>query len=137
MDKTLASRFKGRGRYAVIAAVALIGILMLSFSGGGDDEEIEKDALAEYREQMEKEISELCESVDGVGGCRVFITFARGETNTYKGSAVIETKPPLVMGVSIVCEGGDSERVKSELVRMICAVFDIGANRVAVMKLNS
>ena len=137
MDNSIVSRLKGKGKYAAIAVVALLGILLLSLSGGGGDDAPEKDALIEYRERMESEVSELCESVDGVGRCRVFITFARGEASTYKGSTVIETRPPLVMGVTVVCEGGDSERVKGELVRMICAMFDIGTNRVAVMKLNS
>ena len=137
MDNAFLARLKGKGRYAVIASLALLGILLLSLSGGSGEKEAEKDALTEYRERMESEVSELCESVDGVGRCRVFITFARGEANTYKGSTVIETKPPLVLGVSVVCDGGDSERVRGELVRMICAAFDIGTNRVAVMKLNS
>ena len=138
MDNVRFAYLKGRGRYILIALAAIVGVLLISFSGGSDEDyKEENDSLEIYREKLESELGALCASVDGVGRCRVFITFARGEANSFKGSAVVETKPPLVMGVSVVCDGGDSERVKSELVRMICAMFDVGTNRVAVMKLNS
>ena len=138
MDNAWFVYLKGKGRYVAIALVALLGIVLLAFSGSGEEVKDDgKDSLEEYRSRLESELSSLCASVDGVGRCKVFITFARGEANSYKGSTVIETRPPLVMGVSVVCDGGDSERIKSELVRMICAAFDIGTNRVAVMKLNS
>ena len=93
--------------------------------------------LDEYREQLESEVAALCSSVSGVGKCRVFITFERGAASTYRGSSVIETKPPLVLGVSVVCSGGDSDRVRSELTDMLTALFSIGSNRVSVLKLNS
>ena len=63
------------------------------------------------------------------------ITFERGEERTYKGSQIIETKPPRVLGVSVLCEGGASDRVRAEITEMLCALFDIGANRVSVLPL--
>ena len=110
-------------------------MLFLSYESSGGESSLNTDS--EYEEKLESEIEKLCSSVDGVGKCRVFITFKRGEQNTYKGSNLIETKPPEVLGVTVVCRGGDSEAVKQELSEMLSALFDIGYNRIAIMKLNS
>jgi stage III sporulation protein AG len=55
----------------------------------------------------------------------------------YKGSSVVERKPPKVKGVTIACRGADSDGVRSQLTEMMTALFDIGSNRVAILKLNS
>ena len=115
----------------LIAGFALLGIFLVIISssvGRGDSKSTSEQALTleEYKAQLEGEIESLCSDVAGVGRCRV-----------YKGSAVTETKPPKVMGVTVICKGGDSDSVKRELSEMICALFDIGYNRVAILKLNS
>ena len=93
--------------------------------------------LGEYKERTEGELESLCHSVSGVGRCRVYLTLARGEKNSYKGSTVIETKPPEVLGVTVICDGGDKDSVRLALVDMLTALFNIGSNRVAILKLNS
>ena len=138
MDKsTLFSLIKGKKAILPIILLAL-GVLLLILSttahGTSEDEEI---TLEEYKEMLEEELGDLCSQVEGVGKCRVFVTLERGEQKVYKGSSVTETRPPRVMGVSIVCRGSESDRVRMELVNMICALFDIGSNRVAILKLNS
>ena len=102
---------------------------------GGDDDSPADDSLSQYKEALEKELSELCSRVDGVGKCYVTLSFERGEQNSYKGSSLIETKPPRVLGVIVVCRGADSDYVKSKITDMMCALLDIGSNRVSVMKL--
>ena len=130
---------KENKRIILIALFALVGIffVIISSSSGGDEVEKKEITLDEYMELLEAEIESLCSDVDGVGSCRVFITFERGVQDTYKGSNIIESKPPRVLGVTVVCRGGDSDAVRSSVTEMICALFDIGYNRVAVLKLNS
>jgi hypothetical protein len=96
-----------------------------------------EQTLDEYKESLEGKIESLCSDVSGVGKCRVFITFERGVQNSYKGSTVTETKPPKVLGVTVICKGGEIDSVKKAISDMICALFDIGYNRVAVLQLNS
>ena len=123
---------------ALLILLGLILILSSSFSGDAKNKNRnETVTLDEYKERLEEEIRELCSSVDGVGKCRVTVTFERGEQNVYKGSSVIETKPPRVQGISVVCRGADSDRVRIELTELLTALFDIGSNRVAILKLNS
>ena len=118
-----------------------VGVFLIFFSGSACTESVSSDSggtsLEEYKERTERELESLCHSVSGVGRCRVYLTLLRGEKNSYKGSTVIETKPPEVLGVTVICDGGDRDSVKLALVDMLTALFNIGSNRVAILKLNS
>lgn len=118
----------------------VLGIIMLIFSSSvfsDENEEQKAEELVEYKAKLELELAEVCSSVSGVGRCKVTVSFERGEERIYKGSLLIESKPPKVMGVAVVCRGADSDKVRGEIVNIMCALFDIGANRVTVSKLNS
>ena len=113
-------------------------MLIFSASGGQKTQKSENyDSLAEYKESLETELARLCSSVEGVGKCTVTVSFERGEEKLYKGSTLIETKPPRVMGITVVCRGADSDSVRASLTAMLSSLFDIGSNRVSVLKLNS
>ncbi len=124
-----------------IAVLVGLGLFLIIFSSAVSDgktkEEKREITLEEYKEGLEAELASLCADVSGVGKCRVFITFERGAQDTYKGSYVIETKPPKVAGVTVICRGGANDSVRAELTDMICALFGVGSNRVAILKLNS
>ena len=142
MGKGIVKYAKENKKVVIIAAFAILGILLVivSSSVGKDGATFDTSAemtLEEYKEGLEAEIESLCSDVAGVGRCRVFITFERGAQNSYKGGSVTETKPPKVLGVTVICSGGNSDSVRAELSDMLCALFDIGYNRVAILKLNS
>ncbi len=141
MDKRFLEYVKANKKILIIFALVILGLIFIAASGtgnsGGEEKATAQLSLDEYRERLEEELASLCSEVDGVGRCRVFITFDKGAQSTYKGTALIETKPPHVSGVTVVCRGGDSDRVKSELSKMITALFGIGSNRVAILKLNA
>ena len=123
-----------------IIVIFVLGILLLVFSSSHVSDEnvtVENEDLNSYKERLEAELSEVCSSVKGVGRCKVTVTFERGEERVYKGSSLIESRPPKVLGVTVVCKGADSDSVRAEIVDMMSALFDIGANRIAVLKLNS
>ena len=132
---------KNNKRSIVLLLLLVFGIGMLLFaSSEGSDTGAEsdgEDALTVYKERLESELSDICSSVAGVGRCRVTVTFERGEERVYKGSSLIESRPPRVMGVTVICKGADSDAVRREIVGMMSALFDIGTNRIAVLKLNS
>ena len=131
-----------RNKKIIIAVLLLtVGILLIFSSSIGNQgkktSETREMSLDEYRAELEKQVASICSSVEGVGECKVFITLERGEQSVYKGSAVIETKPPRVLGVSVVCRGAESDLTRRRLTEMLTAIFDIGSNRVAILKLNS
>ena len=118
--------------FALILALALLLVFSLYNDTGSEGA---KTALSEYESLLENQISTLCSSVKGVGKCKIEISFESGEENVYKGGALIETKPPRVLGVAVVCEGGDNASVRGELTDLLTALFDIGTNRVKILKL--
>jgi hypothetical protein len=67
----------------------------------------------------EEKIKSLCMSVDGVGECRV--------TLTYEGECVA--------GIVVLCDGGDRVSVQKRLSDMLVTLYDIGYNRVRIDRL--
>ena len=130
-----------KNKKAVFLVLLLVlGVLLISLSSSpyeAEKEEKSTESLREYKARLEDELGQVCSSVKGVGKCRVTLTFESGEERIYKGSTLIELKPPKVMGVTVVCKGADSDEVRAEIVGMMSALFDIGTNRIAVLKLNS
>ena len=132
--------FKEKYRLIFVVLVAAVGVALVLFSlGGTKEEKAEKSSqsLAEYKAELERELESACSSIRGVGRCEVIVTFSRGAENTYKGTNLIESKPPEVMGVSVICEGADSDEVRAGIVGMMSSLFSIGTNRVSVMKLKT
>ena len=125
----------------IILSLLVFGIFLIVFSSAPaasqSNSSVGAESLQEYKTRLEGELVELCSSVSGVGKCRVTVSFSHGGENTYKGSMLVESKPPRVMGVTVVCKGGDSDVVRAQIVDMMSSLFDIGANRIAVLKLNS
>ncbi len=140
LPDNLFNKLKSKKGILLLCVIGLIGLIFVliptqnnsdgGISNGGQ-------TLPEYKAELEGELVNMCERVSGVGRCRVMVTFERGEENTYKGSLLTESKPPRVLGVTVICTGGDSQSVKGALTEMLCALFDIGANRVAIMKLEN
>lgn len=109
-----------RGRRLVLL-FAVVGLLLLvlggviSRGGTGADEGVatENDPV--------REIEQLCASVEGVGECRVALSYAAdGRT---------------VSSVAVVCEGGDSITVRHRLTEMLSSFYGIGYHRVSVEKM--
>ncbi len=129
----LVTFFKEKKKIALILLLVSLGLMLVALSSVTSDDVADQESLSEYKEELEERLEKLCSEVDGVGKCTVMVTFSRGEENTYKGSQLTESKPPKVLGVTVVCDGGESSAVKARLSQMLCALFDIGANRVAVL----
>ena len=123
----------------IILAMVAVGVLLLSVPSAdtAENSTVATDDLAEYKLRLENELADTCSSVAGVGRCRIMITFERGAENVYKGSQLVESSPPQVSGVTVVCDGGASSAVKSTLTEMISALFGIGKNRIAVLELKN
>lgn len=126
---------KGDKRKILIAALLALGLILMLFSArDGTETEDGADTLAKYKRELEEDLSELCSSIDGVGRCEVRVTFSEGARAEYKGTSKVSETPPKVQGVSIVCDGGAKADVRAAITNCITAMFDIGANRVAVAK---
>ena len=119
----------------LILAILGIVLILLSLPSEKSEAAAESGTLEEYKRKLEDELAELCSSVEGAGRCKVSVSFSEGAKSEYRGTNKISETPPRVQGVTIVAEGGSNPKVKSALTECITAMFDIKANRVAVLEM--
>ena len=122
MGNAFLSVMRRNKKILAVALIAVLGIALILASSHAEREETEKEekiTLDSYKKTLEGEIESLCSAVEGVGKCKVVISFERGEQTVYKGSSVIEIKPPEIKGVIIACRGADNDEVRLQLVDMM------------------
>ena len=136
--------------------------LFFFFSGGGTDEKSADKNIDfyEYSEALRSELESTLSRVSGVGKCTVFLTFSDGgetvyaydedyresEGGTLSGNRtyvlissradglILKVCVPSVAGVAVICEGGDSARVKSDVTEILSGTLGISASRISVKK---
>lgn len=114
-DKSFFEFMKSSDKAPRLALFIIIGVLLIligSFSLGGNSR------------SEEKRVEELCSMIDGVGECRVMMTYRESDG---KDS---------VYAVTILCEGAESVGVRRDLTEMVCSLYGIGHNRVEIFLLN-
>ena len=112
---------------AVLAFLSVLGLgVLLLFLGTGS----EKSVVASVAEGgAEQEIAAFCSAIEGVGECRVFVTYEEKSLGYGRGTE------KTVLGIAVVCTGGDSDSVKERVSRVVSSVYGIGTNRIRVEKL--
>ena len=76
---------KDKKRLSAIVLLFAVGLLLLAMSSISSDKEaseVKEISLAEYKERLEGELEDACSRIEGVGSCRVIVTFERGAENT-------------------------------------------------------
>ena len=95
----------------IIGAIAL-ALLLISSSNKKSVEKTEIDEATR--------LEELCSQIEGVGECRVMVTYKSGE----------------VYAVAVICKGAESPKVRERLTDLITSMYGIGANRVTVQPMS-
>lgn len=108
-----------------------------------------------YRTELETRVKALCSRVAGVGEAEVMITLAGGfeyvyatDTRTAAGGVTtsyvtvgsgsgeslvfVTEKPPAIVGVGVVCAGGNDPAVRQEITSLLSAALGIGSNKIYV-----
>ena len=116
-DKCFWQFLSSNKRLATVGVALIFGVLLILI-GSNSDALPEKNQIA-----AEEGIAELCSMTDGVGECRVHITYREndGEKTVY--------------AVAIICDGADSVAVRERLTSLVCSLYGIGANRVEILKM--
>ena len=154
----------------IVFAIGLIGVVLIFFSEVSNDERDKQEIISNaecnytlYCEELEKNLTEVISSIEGVGNCKVMITLDHLEESIYATNyeskkdedsenykdeyviydsnngeePVLITKYlPQVQGVTVVCSGGDDVLIKEKIVDAVTALFNISSNRVSVSKIN-
>ncbi len=122
----------------LLPILGVVGVALLLFGGllgsRGDTQKSEGRTYESYCAYEEARLQHLLEQVEGAGRVSVQITFSSGIRSDYTGSKLNEEETPQVLGVGVVCQGGNSDVVKQELIKLICAIYDIDSHKVWVVK---
>ena len=149
-------------RVQLLAAVGMAGLLLLAVSEWLPAETAAAPSAAEtqdidYAAQLEQQMAELLATVEGAGTVRVMVTVSHREKTVYAadtesradGSAastpvlvngntagLIETVyAPEVLGVAVVCTGGDDPAVQANITALVQALTDVGTHHITVAKM--
>jgi hypothetical protein len=87
--------------------------------------ELEYDTSMSYKEMRESELKTFLESVAGVGDVNVLIYFGD-----------IEESVPSIEGIVVAAKGARDENVRLLIVKLVMALYGVGANMVEVTALN-
>ena len=93
----------------------MLGLLLVLLSGV-------ESKTAEAPKGEEARASEMCSLIEGVGECRVMMTYKNNKEED-------------VYAVLVLCEGGESVEVREKITSMFCALYGIGAHRVEIQRL--
>ena len=104
----------------LLLPLLLIGIVLL-VAGAFSDKSSEEPLSSE-----EERLGALCSGVEGVGECRVMISYEETGRNS----------SDKVVGVAVVCEGGGSVAVQNRICMLITSLYGIGANRICILPLD-
>ena len=106
--------FLNKNRWALLLLIPLLlGALLIIASGTVGDLNVSDNS-------EEERIAAVISEIDGVGRTEVMINTKDGE----------------VVSCAVLCSGGDSERVISEVKALVSTLYGIGYNRISVLKLS-
>lgn len=151
-------------RVNLLVAIGALGLLLLALSewvpetttmDNAESQPIPESMQQDYARQLESRLQALIAQVDGAGAVEVMVTLENGEESIYAtdeqtsadGSASIShvllgdeglietTQTPQVLGVAVVCEGGDVAAVQNRISTLVEVLTGVGANHVTVAKM--
>ncbi len=100
-----------------LIALLALGLALILLSGLGSADGKVETAGTEQR------AAEMCSLMEGVGECRVMMTFYPEDDSR-------------VYAVLVLCDGADSLAVRDRITSLFCSLYGIGAHRVEIQKLN-
>ena len=106
-----------RGGVGKLLPFLLAGLLLFALGSGLFSEEIVEE---EASLSTEERLTLVCSGVEGVGRCKVMTT---------------ENGDGEIVAAVVLCDGADSAAVRLQLTELICSLYGIRSNRVAIIKM--
>ena len=104
------------------SAVKLVGLMVIGvaliFIGSLSTRTVDSTTIINTDEQR---VAEMCSMIEGVGECRVMMTYTNDE----------------VFAVLVVCDGAESVSVREKITSLFTSLYGIGSNRVEIQQLNN
>lgn len=157
--KTVAEKIPKEKRSIVAIVCGMLLMLIILFSDLTPENKTVSEGDSEttdYVKVIEEKLSDIVASIDGAGKTKVMVTLDSSEENIYaadindskseyvviktsseEGGLLLKIIQPKIRGVAIVCDGGDSYRVKNDIINAVCSVLDISSYRVSISKMKN
>ncbi len=159
MSKNIINAVTKKPLLILVAVLVIGGILLLIFGGSGEkskeDDGFQNLDPAKYARDVEERVEALCNRVDGAGSAYAVVTLEGGyraiyatdsqsSGNGYKNEMVIMGngssshglligyENPRIVGIVIVCSGGDNYNVRKNIISVVSSAFDIPSNKIFV-----
>ena len=99
-----------------LVGLMLLGLILILI---GNEQTGEKIAVTQTEEMR---ATEMCAMMDGVGDCRVMMTYRPDSDEVY--------------AVLVLCDGAESVAVRERITSLFTSLYGIGSHRVEIEKLN-
>ena len=106
----------GEGNRIWLVGLMLLGLILILI---GNEQTGEKIAVTQTEEMR---ATEMCAMMDGVGDCRVMMTYRPDSDEVY--------------AVLVLCDGAESASVRERITSLFTSLYGIGSHRVEIEKLN-
>ena len=129
-------------RIIIIAGIAGIALIFLSNYidiGNSTDKKAEEEfSVTTYSTQIENDLQSVISQIEGAGKTEVLLTMENSVEYVYLDDSTTKTKEiePIIRGVLVVCEGGDSPVVVERITEAVTKSLDISAAKVCITKLS-
>lgn len=129
-------------RIIIIAGLAGIALIFLSnyieIGKSANGEREEEFSVTTYSTQIENDLQSVISRIEGAGQTEVLLTMENSVEHVYLDDSTTKTKEiePLIRGVLVVCEGGDSPVVVERITEAVTKSLDISAAKVCITKLS-
>ena len=111
-DKSFKDFLRSSPVLSLVAVGAVLAALLVALLlGGGASRAVASE---------ESELEAVCSMLEGVGRCKTVVTY--GEDGR-------------VYAVAVLCDGAQSVDVRRGLTELLTSIYGIGANRIAVLKI--
>ncbi len=154
----------GKIKLFIIIGIAAVLLILLSESAPIKKEEKkygDASSMNSYLSNIESDTQALISSINGVGRCKVMITFKNSAENVYaentdennsqssnsskneyvlydgqEGESPVLVKQyyPEVMGVAVVCDGAEVTAVRESVINAVSSLFNIPVTKISVSK---
>ncbi len=114
---------KGIFKWAVLAVIFIFGIILIV--GGKEDKAVTASAGTVHSDvalTLEDKIEGICENVEGVGEISAAVTLSREDE---------------IVGIGIVCDGGDDPTVVNTVLELVSAFCGVSTNKIYVAPLKN
>ena len=133
-----------KGKWSLLLLSIGLSLLLFGSLGGKEEAAGEAAETEAYRARLTAEVTALLSEVRGVGEVSVLLTLEAGESRVYAESAsggtltaggegiLVESRPPRVLGVAVVCAGGNDPAVREEITALLSASLGLGTHKVKI-----